>query len=127
MELDITAFFNGARPADYSASVMELGEHAGEITWNRALVAARRWNLLDTPDKQAAFRAYVRSFGAWSAAEIEGLSLSELNALLIQLIAGDIREAGLDSGATWEEHESGDNAGRLFLGTDGRIYYSLSD
>lgn len=126
MELDITEFFNGARPADYSASVMELGEHAGEITWNRALVAARRWNLLDTPDKQAAFRAHVRGFGAWSDAEIEGFSSVELNALLIQLIAGDIREAGLDSGTTWEEYNASENAGRLLQGIDGRVYYDLS-
>ena len=126
MELDITEFFNGARPADYSASVMELGEHAGDITWNRALAAARRWNLLDTPDKQAAFRAHVRGFGAWSDAEIEGFSSVELNALLIQLIAGDIREAGLDSGTTWEEYNASENAGRLLQGIDGRVYYDLS-
>ena len=105
---------------------MELGEHAGEITWNRALVAARRWNLLDTPDKQAAFRAHVRGFGAWSDAEIEGFSSVELNALLIQLIAGDIREAGLDSGTTWEEYNASENAGRLLQGIDGRVYYDLS-
>lgn len=127
MELDITEFFNEARPADYSASVAELGAHAGEITWNRALVAARRWNLLDTPDKQAAFRAHVRGFGAWSDAEIEGFSLVELNALLIQLIAGDIREARLDNRTTWAEYEASGNGGALFQGTDGRVYYSLSD
>lgn len=127
MELDITEFFNEARAADYSASVAEIGEHAGEITWNRAIVAARRWNPLDTPDKQAAFRAHVRGFGAWNDAEIEGFSPVELNALLIQLIAGDIREARLDSGTTWEEYEAGENAGSLFMGTDGRIYYSLSE
>lgn len=175
MELDITEFFNEARPADYSASAAELGEHAGEITWNRAIVAARRWNLLDTPDKQAAFRAYIRGFGAWSDAEIEGFSLVELNALLIQFIAGDIREARLDKArfdraidcpacdgtgydantpsefceefghswecqdcdgtghtwvreaANWAEYEASENAGRLFQGIDGRVYYGLSE
>lgn len=127
MELDITEFFNEARPADYSASVAELGEHAGQITWNRAVVAARRWDLLDTDDKAAAFVAYIRGFGAWSDAEIEGFSLVDLNALLIQLIAGDIREAGLDSGTTWEEYNASENAGRLFQGIDGRVYYDLSE
>lgn len=127
MELDITEFFNEARPADYSASVAGLGEHAGEITWNRAVVAARRWNLLDTPDKQAAFRAYIRGFGAWSDAEVKGFSPVELNALLIQLSAAGIREAGLDSGTTWEEYNASENAGRLFQGIDGRVYYDLSE
>ena len=126
MELDITEFFNEARPADYSASVAEIGEHAAQITWNRAIVAARRFDLLDTDEKAAAFAAYIRGFGAWSDADIEGFSLVELNALLIQLIAGDIREEGIDAGVPLES-EACDNYGRLFQGTDGRIYYSLSD
>ncbi len=127
MELDITEFFNAARPADYAASVAEIGEHAGQITWNRAIADAPRFDLLDTDDKVDASVAYVRGFGAWSDAEIEGFSLVELSALLIQFIAGDIREAGLDSGATWAEYEAGDNAGRLFKGIDGRVYYDLSN
>lgn len=127
MELDITEFFNEARPEDYSASVAEIGEHAGQITWEAAIADYKRYKLLPGPAAREAFKKYLRGFGAWSAAEIEEFAPVELNALLIQLISEDILGTGLDSEITWKEYEASDNAGQLFLGTDGRVYYDLSE
>lgn len=131
MEIDITDFFNECAPMDYSASRMELGQDAGRITWNAALGDAPDYPLLDTEEKRAAFRGHVREFGAWEDAEIDGWTDAELTALLIQMIAGDIREADLDTAAPdWPAYaelcEAGQASGRLFggpLSTDGRVYY----
>ena len=130
MELDITEFFNNACPSYYSASRAELGDDAGRITWENSVDAADQWAAwLDTGDKREEFRAYVRTFGAWDAAEIAAWTDAELTALLIQLIAGDIRESGLQDGTSWAEYEADAEAGRmsgnLFRAEDGRVFYYI--
>jgi hypothetical protein len=124
MELDITEFFNTARPSYYSASVAEMGEDAGRITWANSVDAADTWVAwLDTEE----FREHMRGFGAWTEEEIAAWSDAELTALLIQLISGDIRESGLQTGTSWAEYEEAAQAGRvggnLWRADDGRIFY----
>ena len=53
MELNITEFWNTADPFNYSASVAELGDNAGKITWNNARNAD--YQLLKTEDEREAF------------------------------------------------------------------------
>lgn len=135
MDLDITEFFNGAAPMDYSASAAEIGLNAGPDTWRAACDDAPDYPLLDTDDKRAAFRAFVRSSGGWSDAEIAAWSDAELTALLIQWISGDMREPvgfELGPGTTaeqWAEYErqscEGQCAGRIFRAGDGRIYFYI--
>lgn len=117
MEINITQFYNDANPTTYSASVAELGQDAGRITWDNAMGAPV---LLDTPDKLEAMRAWARASGAWNADEIAAWSDVELNALFIQLVSGDMREK---DGMSWEEYQR--VSGALFEGIDGGIYYSL--
>ena len=131
MDLDITKFFQTAAPSDYSASVAEIGARAGLDTWNAACDDAPDYPLLDTDDKRDAFRDYVRMFGAWSPKEIKAWTDAELTALLMQFIAGDIREAGLTPQSTpedWARYEkdaeSGRVSGRLYY-SNGSVYYSL--
>jgi hypothetical protein len=129
MEINITQFYNDANPATYSASVAELGNNAGRITWNNAVQRSALGSmLLDTPDKLEAMRAWARSGGGWDDAEIAAWSDVELNALFIQFASGDIREKG---GMSWEEYQTASDAGQasgaLFEGIDGEIYYSLED
>lgn len=107
MEINITQFYNGANPTTYSASCAELGDNAGRITWDAAMGAD--FLLLDSPEKLDAMRAWARSSGGWDDAEIAAWDDAELNALFIQLVAGDIREKG----------------GALSEGIDGGIYYCL--
>lgn len=137
MELNITDFFNNAAPRDYSASKMELGDNAGAITWNHAVEDSAEWNFLDTDEKREEFRAYVKTFGAWSDEEISAWSDTELNALLLQLISGDIREVPDMNGpedwdwALYQEYaEEGIISGRMYGGcmsVDGQVYYSISE
>lgn len=134
MELNITRFFNNCAPRDYSASVAEIGKDAGLATWSAACEDASGYQLLDTDEKKAAFREHVATFGAWSDEEITEWSDTELNALFIQLVSGDMREfkdAPWFTDEEWEEYErlSRDGAipGRLFKGIDGAIYYDIGN
>lgn len=124
MEINISAFYNEANPMDFSASIAEIGNDAGKITWNNAKESG--FNLLDTADKLAAMRKWAKSSGGWNDEEIAAWSDVELNALFIQIISGDIREKGE---STWEEYqeesEAGHVSGCLFLGIDGETYYQL--
>ncbi len=132
MELNITRFFSDANPRDYSASMVELGDNAGAITWRAACSDAPFFNILNTGDKRHAFREFLLSSGGWSREEITSFKSNELNALCMQFIAGDMREAGLDgvdrfSESAWNDYEAMANIGhissRLFRGNDTQIYY----
>lgn len=108
MDLNITEFFNTAEPFNYSASVAEMGNNAGRITWNNAVDDSKVFNLLDTDEKREAFKRFISGFGAWTEEEVNAWSNDELNALCIQFISGDMREAGLHADMTvdeWLEYE----------------------
>ena len=137
MELNITEVFNAIAPLDYSASVAEIGANAGADTWRAAVDDSPDYMLLDTEEKREAFREHIKGFGAWDAKEIAAWTDIELNALFLQMIAGDMREADLYAGMTaadWAEYQeavdNGQVRGRIFggpLSTDGEIYYYLGD
>lgn len=132
MELDITSFFNDADPFDYSASRAERGANAGPETWANAKADASHFNLLDDDGKRDAFRDHAKGFGAWDDDEIAAWTDEELNALLMQMIAGDMREGSLDAlkpdwDAYQEDAEAGRVAGRISRAGDGRIYYYIGD
>ena len=132
MELNITHFFNDAAPRDYSASVAEIGNDAARSTWQAACDDSEDYPMLDSDEKREEFRRYVKGFGAWSEDEIAAWSNQELNALLIQMVSGDIREASLDADEPdWEQYqkdsEDGRISGRIFKGSDSQIYYCIGD
>lgn len=133
MEINITSLL----PLDmfaFSHSRMEGGENAGQNTWNLAKEHAASMNppLLATDEALEAFRDWVKDFGAWDAEEIAAWDATECNALFLQFIAGDVREAGASDleSLDWGEYEAdcqnGQNAGNLFRSDDGQIYFSLS-
>jgi hypothetical protein len=133
MEIDITAFVHDHDPYDFSGSRMERGDNAAQQTWNNANTLARTFKLLTTPDELDVFRDHMRDYGAWDAEEIAAWSDVECNALFIQLVSGDMREAGMDDcdmdEFNWDEYVERQQAGRvdgnIFKGMDGRIYYYL--
>lgn len=96
IDINITRFITDAAPMDYSASVAEIGANAGRDTWQAAMEDAPDYNLLDNDDARDEFRQYVKGFGAWSDERIAAWSDTELNALLMQLISGDIRSGETD-------------------------------
>lgn len=130
MEIDISEAFKAIDdPVMFSASRAELGENAGRITWD----AAKNGPLiLDTEEKRQAFDSWARGFGAWSEEELAAYSQSEANALLLQFIAGDMREGDISADSTpeeWEEYRQRQIEGQaspyLFRTDDGRIFYDL--
>ena len=132
MEIDITRFFNEADPFEFSASRAERGQNAGPETWANAKAEGAASPLLTTPTQLDALRSYVKEFGAGSEEEIAAWTAEECNALFIQLVSGDMREAGAE-GVTVEEFDWAayekmceSHGGNFYRGDDGRVYYSLS-
>jgi hypothetical protein len=134
MEIDITSFFENAEPWKFSHSIAEGGPSAGSDTWRTALSEAAEAPLLKTPEALDALRGWARSSGGWEKDEIDAWSADECNALFIQLVSGDMREAGLDEQFAdeidWTDYdrraEAGQIAGTIFKSGEA-IYYSLSD
>ena len=131
MEIDISSFFAEAEPFEFSASAAERGQNAGPETWANAMREAAASPLLTTEDQLDALRDHVRGFGAWSAEEIAAWSADECNALFVQLISGDMREAGFDEceAPDWAQYEADASEGRIsgnMFPHEGRIFYTLS-
>jgi hypothetical protein len=116
---------------DLSHSQAEGGENAGRNTWNASKEQAQKTPLLDTEDKLEAMRDFARSSGGWTREEIAAWSAEEVNALFLQWVAGDVRQAGADSldEIDWEEYEEMAMEGRipsnLSKGDDGQISFYL--
>lgn len=107
-EIDITRLLE-TDMFTFSHSQAEGGQDAGSNTWQAAVNHAKetRPPLLETEEQKEQFRDFVKSSGGWDEEEISAWSDDELNALLLQWIAGDVREcpAKLD-GITFEEREN---------------------
>lgn len=129
-EINITRFFKEAAPMDYSASVAEIGADAGPSTWRAACEDAPDFNFLDTEDLREDFREHVAEFGAWSRERIAAWTDVELNALFLQMVAGDMRDTGMDADSwDWAEYEKGAErgtwSGRIFRADSGDVYYYI--
>lgn len=126
MELNITEFFKKADPCLYSGSIATRGDNVANETYGAALQDSSTWNILATPEQLEAAKAYFKTFGAWDGDEIATWSDFELNALMIQFISAEMNEHGMDGmDFDWDAHENSDDAGRIFMGDDGEIYYYI--
>ena len=138
-QIDLTSY-HAARTIDlspmlsedafnFSASAYEMGENAGRITWNNAKDGPQ---LLTNDDQREAFKEWLTEFGAWDESEREAMTDQELNALLVQFVSGDIREAGADSleDIDPEQLQADQQEGRahsyLFQDDSGDWFYSLA-
>lgn len=92
-ELDVTRYVLEEDCSEFSASVFERGDNVGQETWEAALreVRGREPSLL-TEEQVSETRVWLRGFGAWTQEEIDAYGPDEVEALLLQFIAGDIRE-----------------------------------
>lgn len=129
MEINITQLLE-TDMFKFSHSRMEGGENAGQETWRNALNGPRP--LLKTPEEIQCFKEWVKESGGWTPEEIEAWNDNETQALFLQFIAGDVREAGADSldETDWEQYQTDSESGRvssnLHRSDDGQIYYSLN-
>jgi hypothetical protein len=130
MELNITHMVESADDMPtLSGSQAELGRDAGKITWNNSKAYAEANPILPDDDARDVARQWLQGFGAWSEAEIAAWSNQELDALVIQFIAGDIREMeAFESEAEYQKAaEDGTAGGRIYKGDSGQWFFYLGD
>jgi len=140
VEINVTRLFRDHHPRDFSASMAELGPSAGRDTWRAALELAAelreaRRPFLRTAAQIDALRDDMRDTGAWSRAEVDSWSPDKCNAMLIQSVAGRMREAGfppLPSSAEWRAFWNAEAArqergegGRFWKDRRGRVWFYL--
>jgi len=116
MEINISSLV-GVGLWPYSGSQATHGTNAGVTTWRAAMSA--NVELLTSTEQKEAFRSHIRQMGM---DETESMSSEELNAMLLQLVAAELRENGL---MDLEDLPYEDNETNIFLGTDGEYYYQL--
>ena len=130
MLVDVTNFYHREDPALYSASASELGQDADSITWEAAMRAATVYHHLNHSETLDEFRRFVRSSGGWGDDEVAAMDDATLNALFIQWVAGDMREAHLygTPDDDWTAYETDAMAGRVagrLARQDGRVYFDI--
>lgn len=131
MEIDITKFVSETDTWGLSGSIATHGANAGPDTWGNALREANQAPLLTTDEQLQALRDYIQETGF--SEDVQSYGAKECNALFIQLIAGDMRESGMDGTDLdefdWEAYEvqcqKGSISGNIFKSGD-KIYYLLS-
>ena len=123
MEINVTSMLSDSLEL-LSASCAELGRSAGAITWNNA---KQHEILLDTSEKIDAFKVWVKDFGGWSDEEIAAWDTVETNALFVQFVAGDMREAeAYDTNADYlQAQEEGQASSYLYCADNGQVYFNL--
>lgn len=109
MEINITHLANDETPwRDYSASAFELGQNAGRITWGHAMEDAPGYALFPESDCDE-LRTEFRKTGGWTEEELKEMDYTQLQALLLQFLSGDIREVLSKhepfSPEWWEDYE----------------------
>ena len=95
MELNVTPLFSHE---EYSAdsicnSIMKLGNNAGQITWANALDLADHIRLIKGETAKKDVIDVLVEYGAWTRSEMNKWTMKELNALVFQIITGDMDEA----------------------------------
>lgn len=125
MELDITQFVNEECPMDYQASRAEIGQNAGQDTWNAALECDLSFV---TDENRQEIIDYFTDMGFSESGDMNNWPDAEINALVIQEISSQIREYSDDPVSEWDwddyqvQSDVGQISGRLFKADDGKIY-----
>jgi hypothetical protein len=136
MEVDVTRLINEVDPSEISGSIAERGNNAGPETWANALEATADEPLLTTEDERDNARDFFKGFGAWSKEEIAAWSDNDIDALILQYAAGDLRELqscapgdGLGD-IDWDKAEhlqsEGTCGGSLYVSGD-KLYIYIGD
>jgi hypothetical protein len=103
MEFDVTPLFSDKLDAYLlSNSVANLGDRAGQITWENALEAAKDYPLV-TDDNREEVQDWIKEFGAWEESHLIQWNNQSLSALVWQFAAADFREHWEDYVSDFEE------------------------
>lgn len=95
MELNVTPLFSHEEHSADSIynNIMSLGNNAGQITWENALDLADHIRLIKGKAAKKEVIDVLEGYGAWTRSEMSKWTMKELNALVFQLITGDMDEA----------------------------------
>ena len=139
LELNVTTLVNEVDCADFASSIAESGnKDIGKVTWENALSYVSDEPLV-TGDDVDTVRDWLRGFGAWTGEELDAMSDREINAMLLQFVAGDIREMerfidGHEPDDTEDSYEAflaaseaGTVGGRLFRSTSDDWFFTVGD
>ena len=129
MEIDITLYVTEHDCSQYASSVAETGlSNIGQITWDNAMRHLAVDHIV-TGEQLEHTREWLSGFGAWTIDELAGMSDREINALLLQFIASDVRE--MESYDDWSDYEQaaqdGQVSGNIYQGDDGRYYFYIGN
>jgi hypothetical protein len=81
-----------------SNSVANLGDNAGQITWDNSLDAATEYPLVNDDNRDEVI-GWLKSWGAWSEGDLMQWNNQSLSALVWQFAASDFRDH-------WEDYIS---------------------
>jgi len=136
MEINVSCLIDDVDPRELSTSVAESGPNAGPDSWAAAKAAATAAPLL-TDAQRAEARAFFKGFGAWEDDEIAAWTAEEVDALVLQYCAGDLRAlqdlAPGDGVASidWAEAEAlsdaGTCAGYLYATEAGELFAYIGE
>ena len=114
MEIDVTTLVTeDFDPHEFSDSQYHSGlDNIGEITWQAALEQADETPLLTTVDQLVAMADHILKYGAWSKAEVDAMTVRDLNAFLIQEVASAV-------------HESNGEGSDFLAAKDGQAYFYI--
>jgi hypothetical protein len=118
MEIEVTHMVKDADDMPMlSGSVAELGTDAGPRTWKNSVAYGQKHPLLKTNDERETARQHFRGYGAWARDQIDAWSEDELQGIVCQEVASEIRE--MDAYETYEDYqrasEKGSVSGRLYM------------
>ena len=104
IEIDITAL-KEKNLKNYSASCHEIGDNAGQITWNNAKNS--ELSFITEENKQECID-YFNEYGCWN--NLKEWPINKLNGLFIQQASSCLREC---EGMTSDEAEKAREAGQI--------------
>ena len=125
MEIDITHMVEDDDDmVKLSGSRMEHGQDAGKITWGNSVAYGKDRPLLTDDAAREAAMEHFRGYGGWSEEEIDAWSEEELQGIVCQEVAAQIRE--MEVAEDYDDYvklcERGTCSGRLYKGDDGHWY-----
>ena len=136
MEINITHILTGEDLSDYSCSRAERGAYAGPGSWqastNEAMHLLPASTVITNPynpgqpatedEFDDACTEYIKPWGGWTDEEIEAMGVTGRRALILQMISGDAREAGIENPESLTDEEWADYEARA---SDGQCPSSI--
>lgn len=129
MQIDITSWVErfGDEAERFSDSIARSGlQNIAQITWAYAVAAADETMFVTDATRDELVDHFL-GYGAWDRDKLEAHTDEELNALLLQFIAGDYQaRRDAEDEDRLEEYEENEG-GRLYRAESGQWFYYIGN